>query len=122
AATANISPRVDADVKTVIGGNFSPDALSPRVFDATLRRVRAAPSAPIAALERIVRTMDAHMLSAMYPEGLLDRLPVVALTETNRAARDLLPFSERAMLAPEVDPYQRARLQMQIDALKRLAR
>jgi hypothetical protein len=66
---------IERDVRTIVGGNFTPHALGSG-FTRILERLRAAPIAYLDAFERlfVLRDLDARTLSRLHLPSFLERM------------------------------------------------
>lgn len=116
--------QVEHDLRLMIGGNFTADALGPDTYARVLGRARSRPPVYATVLvERIVgEHPDATWLSSSYVAATLEHL--AAPDFAHAAAQRLVPHFEAALRAatppPASDEYRAVRLQRELDALRRL--
>jgi hypothetical protein len=98
------TPTVQDDVRLIVSGNFSQDALGPDRYREILARLAAAPLEYLAAFRALVQGMDAGRLSSLHLPWFLTVLARTEPVAARGAATELLRAYEKAV--QEVDTTQ----------------
>jgi hypothetical protein len=116
------------DVATMIGGHFGSDHLGPDVYEAVMRRARAAPEVYLGVLEGMLLGADDEHLSRIFPSAVLDAVSAVAPDRAKDARACALSRYEAALARAKVDAngrdaedpvtYRFQRLEQQVASLR----
>jgi hypothetical protein len=117
---------IEQDLRTMIGGNFTPDHLGPDVYRAILARLRERPNAYLD--ELVDHVVGPHpepgWLSAVHVPAVLDLVGAIQLVKPY--AKRLLPIFQAALRAatppPANDEYRATRLAGHVRTLELLSR
>ncbi len=114
-----LSAEVESDVRTIIGGMFSPDHLGPDVYSEILSRAHADSATYVVALIEVVGdSPDAMWLSSIYAAHLLELLR--EYTPVAHAAERLLALHRASTRPQSADESWNARMNTRIRRLERL--
>jgi hypothetical protein len=90
--------QVEDDLRTIVGGNFSPDALGDE-YTRILQRLSAAPAAYLDAFERrfLAPSVDPRTLSHLYLPSFLERVASAAPERVRALSQRLLGRYDSAL-------------------------
>jgi hypothetical protein len=101
---------IEDDIRTIVGGHFTPDALSPAVYDATLARARARPKEYLDAFEALFLGLnfDALIQSRLYLPTFLKLLAGADPARVRALAAALLKLYDSVMVTYDAARDKRA--------------
>lgn len=105
-------PSIDEDIDLIVGGHFSPDSLSPEVYEATLARARARSEESLRAFAARFTGLnfDAPAQSTLYLPSFLQYLRPVQPDTVIRIAAYLGRMYSSALLVYDAAPDKKALL------------
>lgn len=89
----------EADIRQVVGGHFTPDALSPEVYNALVARIKAAPVAYLDTFDAmyLANDFDAKQQSELYLPTFLQLVASLAPDRVRATASNLLKRYDAVM-------------------------
>src|SRR5271156_6747821 len=80
------------DIEIIVGGNFTPDALSPEVYDSIVLKVKARPADYLTTFRQmfVIRRLDAETYSRLHLATFVGLVTPQQATEARDAAKQLV--------------------------------